>query len=1558
MDDSQKKAGSTPESKGFEAYYKKVKIVCQSNNQEKKMSFAEEIAKKIDEEVVFLLLKKLSVDIPPCRRQAIIIIGKAENPSGKVLNILISLLKDTEFDVRNKASETLAAIIAAANDFELAERLFKGLHEEKKCALKSYGGLWQAHPERVIQCLEDAVFQEENYAIQKNIFSLLAEIGKKFPERITKIFDRALQEFGVEEKKMVLEISNLLAMDHPSEFLRLLDNHIQRSRDASLKLVPGLLPMIVDRFPERTFELLRTLVTNMSESIQYSVMISLQYFEKKYPEETMEVLFELWRKTSDEKSGWIGDEHVSIETIKSDFIKIAVSRPSKAFSILKIMADSSDAVKRRSALTAAIELASKSPSSAFSLLETFVFDSEYSIKRSAISNLGGKWNTFKEETATVLECVMRKEIENLKGEIEAIFIINKENPNKIIELLRALIHGDSKNILDTIHKTASQLYQKSEEIPEGLLSDGTEVIIQELITYLSRNSIEDWESGIEILEKLSKEHEISMKFISIGIVSRFFSTDLNVVFEVLRRLAGDGNSQMRLKALEFITELIENFPTKSFEVVSSISDNQNPDVRTDIAKFLSFFKRNFEKESFHLLKKYTKDSDPGVRRQVALSISEYTGSFRQETLETIAMYCQDENALVQRAAFEFLEEYIKENSKEVLNLIESLHFKYCEPSTRERIAAFLSNFDESHTRGALKIIEDLARDQNRSVRYSAFTSLDKISKNEPEKTMEALAALAIEIDPEIRQKVIRSMGTLGEFYPSIDIEFFERFLRDDDVSVATELALTLGKIGKANPTMTTNMFKKMLLSLKTSMLGEAIAEAMADYGIYCPYEAMKILFYLSKYPSDAVSRRSDWSLHTIRKEKDGFSHVWRTCFNESFGKLEKSRLLHSIEGIAGNIIYDEEDSYMKELLHRYSLYSNLLRLSTTKKINASENLLVNHINNHLIIDKSIEKALLILKNIAFILGKQDFYSRRDDKIENLKDCLDRVAEAERQFVREFNEFDNPDYSILKSILESWKEAISLEFVKIRGKSVLNIDLESKNAVKRETTIVRLKLMNTGISKAENIVVSIHSSDDYTIVSPSERTLKILSPNESDYAEFHIKTNVESSVRVAFSVVFDDAEKEGKNQPFGDQINFIHTSRSYVGIKNPYIPGTPLRTQEMFYGRDDLLGNIESMLKMADNNHILILYGQRRTGKTSILYQLKLRLKDGFLPVIFDFQGIPINLEKNNEDVLQGLDTDNEDVGLDTKRDIDDIVLSNMGTDNFFHWMAFEIWRELSRRNITIPRPKQIEFSKNPAFFFRNVFLQEVRDSLGNGRLVFMMDEFEAIDSRIREGEIDKNILAFMRNLMQHSDRMDFIFSGSHRLEEMSSDYWSILFNIGLHHRISFLKRDEAIELICDPVKNVMEYDTLAVEKILEMTAGHPYFIQLICYYLVNHQIRARQNYVTIEDVNDVLEDVVVAGTYHFQYFWERIDQMEQIVLLTLAKILSLQSVSTSLDIVKYLQQYHYEISEQKLREVLEKLLKEEVLEQKTSNHYRFKVDLVRLWCEKNKEVYEVLEGNK
>lgn len=43
----------------------------------------------------------------------------------------------------------------------------------------------------------------------------------------------------------------------------------------------------------------------------------------------------------------------------------------------------------------------------------------------------------------------------------------------------------------------------------------------------------------------------------------------------------------------------------------------------------------------------------------------------------------------------------------------------------------------------------------------------------------------------------------------------------------------------------------------------------------------------------------------------------------------------------------------------------------------------------------------------------------------------------------------------------------------------------------------------------------------------------------------------------------------------------------------------------------------------------------------------------------------------------------------------------------------------------------------------------------------------------------------MRHLMQHSEGLSFVFVGTRHLEEMSADYWSVLFNIALYQKLAF-----------------------------------------------------------------------------------------------------------------------------------------------------------------------------
>src|SRR5262245_53631698 len=70
-------------------------------------------------------------------------------------------------------------------------------------------------------------------------------------------------------------------------------------------------------------------------------------------------------------------------------------------------------------------------------------------------------------------------------------------------------------------------------------------------------------------------------------------------------------------------------------------------------------------------------------------------------------------------------------------------------------------------------------------------------------------------------------------------------------------------------------------------------------------------------------------------------------------------------------------------------------------------------------------------------------------------------------------------------------------------------------------------------------------------------------------------------------------------------------------QNPYIAGKALSQDRGFFGRENILHMVETVLASPDQNAI-VLFGQRRVGKTSILLQMQRRLPSlPFLPVYFD-----------------------------------------------------------------------------------------------------------------------------------------------------------------------------------------------------------------------------------------------------------------------------------------------------------------------------------------------------
>jgi hypothetical protein len=357
------------------------------------------------------------------------------------------------------------------------------------------------------------------------------------------------------------------------------------------------------------------------------------------------------------------------------------------------------------------------------------------------------------------------------------------------------------------------------------------------------------------------------------------------------------------------------------------------------------------------------------------------------------------------------------------------------------------------------------------------------------------------------------------------------------------------------------------------------------------------------------------------------------------------------------------------------------------------------------------------------------------------------------------------------------------------------------------------------------------------------------------------------------------------------------------IPQVYIAGPVVGpdSERLFVGREDLFRTIQGILSSPYRKPTLMLYGQRRTGKTSLLLQLPRRLGPDIVPVFIDMQ------QAANVDSSSGL-------------------LYNLG--------RAVVDEARKGRRLKLPPISLQDFATEP-FIAIDEWLNKVEKALGERVILLNLDEFEKIEGRIRKGIIRIEFLDFMRNLIQHRPQFILLFSGSHTLEEMGAR-WSTYFINVQPLKVSYLEEPDARQLITNPVDDFpLNHEKAAVERIIAATRCQPFLVQLTCQELVNYLNSQRRRLARVENVEVALEEALVRGEFHFVEIWNTADPLEREVLAAIAKqrdgILAFQDL-----------QRETGREEAELRRVLDRLCQRDLLEE-VGGGYRFQVELVREW---------------
>jgi hypothetical protein len=309
-------------------------------------------------------------------------------------------------------------------------------------------------------------------------------------------------------------------------------------------------------------------------------------------------------------------------------------------------------------------------------------------------------------------------------------------------------------------------------------------------------------------------------------------------------------------------------------------------------------------------------------------------------------------------------------------------------------------------------------------------------------------------------------------------------------------------------------------------------------------------------------------------------------------------------------------------------------------------------------------------------------------------------------------------------------------------------------------------------------------------------------------------------------------------------------RASKKIKNPYIAGVPIKDKEMFFGRQDVFDSLKQKFKDEPAKTNIFLLGGRRIGKTSALYQIKGgALGDRFIPVFIDLQAI-----------------------------------GDMDTYGFFGFITQELRKTLEGKGIKMKEYTFDSAKESYTATFTQV-LDDVSNLINDKQIILMFDETEIIEERIREGKFDSSIHSYFESIIQHKEKVSCIFTASPGvLNKKEAD--TPLFRAANYLKITFLEEEYAVELIKNPVEGFVLYNDEVIERILRVTGCHPFYIQHICYEIVNIlnkekrkevkmkekrkevEMKEKRKEVEMRDIDTAIAKLIKGAPMHLGYVWD------------------------------------------------------------------------------------------
>jgi AAA+ ATPase superfamily predicted ATPase len=362
------------------------------------------------------------------------------------------------------------------------------------------------------------------------------------------------------------------------------------------------------------------------------------------------------------------------------------------------------------------------------------------------------------------------------------------------------------------------------------------------------------------------------------------------------------------------------------------------------------------------------------------------------------------------------------------------------------------------------------------------------------------------------------------------------------------------------------------------------------------------------------------------------------------------------------------------------------------------------------------------------------------------------------------------------------------------------------------------------------------------------------------------------------------------------------------LVNPYVAG-PTVFGKSFFGRDQIFQKIHEAL-VTSQQRLLVLHGQRRIGKSSILRELPQRLPaEQFVTVNFDLQ-------------------------FYAGQSLAKVLLALAQSIS----QAFELLL-----------PDGLDFEKDE-LFFETVLLEAVEAYLKeNQRLLILIDEFDIVRETEKERVpvASREFTALLQRLINSEERLSFVLVAGSSLGALPG-YMQSVFRLGGTVEVTFLDKDEARDLIIKPARNTLVYSEPAIEAVFNIANGHPYFTQLLCQEIFNQAAFSKSMAVGLDEVEAATKRSLVSGMGAFSWIWNELTLAERVYLSAVASAATKHNVFIVSDkmIQQILEEYNIRLLGTDLPNAARDLASRKFLQVAGPHQYRITVELIRRWMEK------------